>query len=660
MYSALKHFGFPETLINLVKVLYENISLCVTNNGHFSEFFNLSRGVRQGCPLSPYLFVLSVEVLSLYLKQKSEIQGVVVNGVNYLISQFADDTSLAILNEPINIERCFEALNKFAVISGLKINVNKTEVLQLGCSRKLNCGKLKLNWVEHSTRILGIHICNTRQGLLEVNYKEILNKLKNKLSVWNMRNLSLLGKITIIKVLGISQLVYLFGMLPSPPITFFNELDHVLFKFLWNNSNDRIKRKTIIGPLDMGGLNMVDSKLFNSAIKIGWIPRLIQNRGKWSNYILEKCPLPNNVEDIKYVLGSNTCIKDIHELIPINKNNVWYEILDKWANFNYLQSERIREKADILEQHIWFNSCIRKGGKTIVNKNLYHKGVKNIKDLLNNDKWYSLDEFNLKYDCNLNFLDYMSILQAIPKQWRKTIQEDVDYIKVTTPNTLETLLNCKHPVKWLYKVLISKNCILPDGRLDSWNQKLNVRIHEFDWLDNLEKYYYLTICSKLRSFNYRFNLRDVMTNDRLKKMGIAQTDLCYLCNKDVESIEHLYWYCGINKKLWEGLRSLIKNRINYILPIDPVTTLLGLDAEGTTEEIPNIVHMLMLITKYYIHNMKCHNACTNIRGLLCKINEVENIERNIAKSKGIKALCTHKNKWENLCNIIYTDSLPQR
>jgi hypothetical protein len=48
-----------------VKTIYKNNSACVTNNGYSSEFFPLSRGVRQGCPLLPYLFLIVVELLSI-------------------------------------------------------------------------------------------------------------------------------------------------------------------------------------------------------------------------------------------------------------------------------------------------------------------------------------------------------------------------------------------------------------------------------------------------------------------------------------------------------------------------------------------------------------------------------------------------------------------
>ena len=64
MLGVLKHFGFNESFISWVETLYKGIQTCVINNGWVSEIFENSRGIRQGCPLSALLFVLSVEIMA--------------------------------------------------------------------------------------------------------------------------------------------------------------------------------------------------------------------------------------------------------------------------------------------------------------------------------------------------------------------------------------------------------------------------------------------------------------------------------------------------------------------------------------------------------------------------------------------------------------------
>ena len=104
---ALMKYGFPPTFIKWVMTLYNGVSNCVINNGYFTRFFHLERGVQQGCPMSPTLFVLTVEYLATYLKQKSSVKPIEIRGSNYMINQFADDTSLGIINMEKNVRNLF-------------------------------------------------------------------------------------------------------------------------------------------------------------------------------------------------------------------------------------------------------------------------------------------------------------------------------------------------------------------------------------------------------------------------------------------------------------------------------------------------------------------------------------------------------------------------
>ena len=77
-----------------LNICYNNIESCVLNNGWSTDFFKLERGVRQGCPLLPYLFVLGVEVLAEKIRKNETIKGIMVFKNEIKVRQYADDTIL--------------------------------------------------------------------------------------------------------------------------------------------------------------------------------------------------------------------------------------------------------------------------------------------------------------------------------------------------------------------------------------------------------------------------------------------------------------------------------------------------------------------------------------------------------------------------------------
>ena len=113
------------------RIFYSDISSCVQNNGWASDFFALSRGVRQGCPLSPYLFLLRAEILGSAVRNDNEIRGFKVLDTESKISQYADDTTLILDGSESSFSRSLSLLHTFALISGLR-STTKTDVLWIG------------------------------------------------------------------------------------------------------------------------------------------------------------------------------------------------------------------------------------------------------------------------------------------------------------------------------------------------------------------------------------------------------------------------------------------------------------------------------------------------------------------------------------------------
>ena len=115
-------------------MFYNNIQSCVINNGLSSDNFRLERGVRQGDPLSPYLFFLGAEVLTVSIRQNSNIKGISIGKEETKLLQYADDNT-AVLADENSVSAFLSLLESFKDISGLTINCTKTEGMWIGSSR---------------------------------------------------------------------------------------------------------------------------------------------------------------------------------------------------------------------------------------------------------------------------------------------------------------------------------------------------------------------------------------------------------------------------------------------------------------------------------------------------------------------------------------------
>ena len=120
--KCLRHFNFGNSFINWIKLFYSDAKSCVSNNGHHSEFFPIQRGVPQGCPLSPYLFIIGIELLANQIRKNENIKGITLAGSELKITCYADDASFILDGTQKSFETLIDVLENFSNISGLKLN----------------------------------------------------------------------------------------------------------------------------------------------------------------------------------------------------------------------------------------------------------------------------------------------------------------------------------------------------------------------------------------------------------------------------------------------------------------------------------------------------------------------------------------------------------
>ena len=131
--KTLRHsVNFETSLVSWVKLFYTHISSCVLNDGWASDFFSLHHGVRQVCPLSPYVFIVGAEILGNALRRDTEIRGIKLGYSECKLSQYAEDTRMILHGSERSISRTLYVLDIFANVSGLKANYGKTETPWIG------------------------------------------------------------------------------------------------------------------------------------------------------------------------------------------------------------------------------------------------------------------------------------------------------------------------------------------------------------------------------------------------------------------------------------------------------------------------------------------------------------------------------------------------
>ena len=132
LFSTLEVFGFDASFITWIKTFYNDISSCVINNGFITPFFQVKRGVRQGDPLSPYLFIIALETLAIYIRNNNQIRGIKINETETIkLVNFADDIT-TFVSDKSSFFNLMDSVKHFSRYSGLNMNREKIEILPLG------------------------------------------------------------------------------------------------------------------------------------------------------------------------------------------------------------------------------------------------------------------------------------------------------------------------------------------------------------------------------------------------------------------------------------------------------------------------------------------------------------------------------------------------
>lgn len=257
LYKVLERFGIHPNFVRAICTLYNKPSAQVKINGYLSDTIILERGTRQGCPISPLLFVLYIEPLAQWIRNNENIEGIHINGEVHKLALYADDI-LIYLSKPTNsFLELMNTLEKFGRYAGYKLNIQKTQTLTFNyIPPKHIREKFHLNWGQNSLKYLGIYSRKEILTLAEINFDPLLTKIKSDMHRWN--SISFIGlsqRIDSVKMNILPRYLYLFQALPVEISSKqWSELDKINSRYIWQGKKPRIKFKTLQLPTEEGGM----------------------------------------------------------------------------------------------------------------------------------------------------------------------------------------------------------------------------------------------------------------------------------------------------------------------------------------------------------------------------------------------------------------------
>lgn len=616
--SVLDFFNFGPVIKRWVQVFYKNAESCVVVNGHMSEWFYLGRGCRQGDPLSPYLFLLCAEILAILIRNDKNIKGIEVGSKTFLVSQYADDTSLILDGSKASLVNTLKVLKFYASISGLVVNVEKTKVVWIG-SKKNSLDKLcpedNLDWVREFT-VLGIKFSVTLQDMILLNYSDKIVQIKNLLLQWSKRNLTPIGKIAVIKSLALSKIVHLFQAIPNPNPQFLNEMQCLFFKFVWGNKPDKLRRKIMIQNYEDGGLKMVEVNNFIKSIKLTWIRRTIGSYKKYFIFLKELYPFTEKFLSF----GSDYIDSNIQRI----DNCFWKDAYIALSLF-YKQVKPNSLK-EFYQTPLWLNPNIKVGGNSVHLCHWHNKGILCINDLLNpNGSVMTLVDFQHKYNIHTNFIEFEGLLSSI-RIYKQKLQLRGQEIPVQNPIILlpvQPIIQDQRGCRTIQDYYLADT--MRPTSINKWEIDLDLQLN-YKKMNIFGLPFKITKDSQLLWFQTKINNRILGTNSFLKKIKIRNTDNCSFCGNPPETITHLFIDCQYTKDFYHALYAKLTN-CNSNIKTDWSKT----DILFGNDKFDKVLNRIILYSKKFIYNQRCHSITPSINNFCTVLKKEYELEKYIAK-----------------------------
>ena len=605
--KSLKYYGFGEVFINNIKTLLKNRESCVRNGGHMSNKFQMERGVRQGCPISPLLFILTSELLAKHIRKDNNIKGIPIPGKNYpiKIKMYADDTTF-FLRDNIDYREVLSKIKSFSQCTGLNLNKNKSFAMVMSDISFKNTIKFGIKFV-NKINILGIYFSNECRSdeILETVDKKITQLIK-VCAMWSKRNIGIIGKITLLKTFGLSLFNYIMQSIGISEKKL-KEINSIMFSFIWKNDNnkksiEKVKREVLCMDYANGGLKMFDMLNVQDSYLLNWGERLLcEEISNWDSLPIFFYRKVGG----KIVFESNVRSVDFKG-INLVENKFWRKVLTKWLDSKnvYIDDDNEQRENQISTDELLFNNKnITFKGKVIFKEKCIRKGICRIKDIFLTGSVISYHGFLELYgNCPETLLVYNIIFNSVSRITNRLVNE-AEQNNQCSDNSFGNKNNI------LFRDLVvgeigRKNFLLalkPRPQciaFNYWEREMT----QFDKSDNViwMRSFQCTKESYLRCLQWKIIHRIYPSGTVLKRMKLRESDSCVFC-LEIDTLTHFFHGCKVVKPIWSEVERKIEKMVGKRIIINHEIAMFGIEMENQKENI--YANKLILVAKASISEL---------------------------------------------------------
>lgn len=575
--------------------------------------------------------------MAISIRSNPNIKGLTFGGRELKLLQMADDTTCFVA-DGCSARQLLTLFNDFQVVSGLKVNLDKTEGVWLGPPRNDMEGPIPIRWSTGDFKTLGIHFSGDESDSCKDNVVEKIDEIQQLFNIWSMRDLSLIGRILIAKALASTKLLY---AMSTTVVTeeCLKQAQDIIWKFVWNRKPPKVKKSVMCQkPVD-GGLKVIDLSAQAKAMRIMWMKRLwVTGRNRsWVTTLQSMVPAVM-ITDICLSRGdfsSYTCLmSDFYKLM-----------LTDWLE---LKSLCVPDTpSTVRKEFIWFNNFIKIEGKALFWKHWYDNGIRFINDIVDTEGNFLLqDQLVMKYGITTNFLECLQLRSAIPFEWKQLLRQPCELLESEHIEATVEVYGREMPVSHLsckdvYWTLISSAKEVPTAQ-EKWMQ-LYPFVPNLDWSSIYSVSYVCSIETKLQAFGFKILHRIVQHKELLFRMGIEESPECPFCDES-ESIQHKFYWCPRSLLFWQSLSIWWSHNFTHVV-LGEQDVLFGLFNRPLENKCLNYI---ILVGKYYIQIQYSTN-----RTLMCD----RFLKYVITKLKMLKFICTKNGTpfedcWEHMLSIL--------